>query len=67
MKITLEKDNNVISIQREDSSLEEMVDSFISCLCLLDYEPNDIKDHLIRTAEILKNNHNEPNQNSSTI
>jgi hypothetical protein len=67
MKISLEKDHNVISIQREDSSIAEVIDSFISCLYLLDYEPNEIKDHLIRIAEILKNNHNEPNKNSSII
>jgi hypothetical protein len=67
MKITIEKNQNIISIQREDSSIEEVMDSFISCLYLLDYDSNEIKKQIIKTAEILKNNHNEPNQNSSPI
>ncbi len=67
MKILLEKDQNIISIERQDSSIEEVMDSFISCLYLLDYNSNEIKQQIIKTAEILKNNHNEPNQNSSLI
>lgn len=68
MKITLSSSDITVSIEKKDSNIEEVVDSFISCMILMDYEEKDIKQELIRVAEILKNNHkNESDKNSNSL
>jgi hypothetical protein len=55
MTISITKDKRTISISSEVDDLEHLVDEFISCLLVLDYEGIQIKETIIKVAEIIKN------------
>jgi hypothetical protein len=55
MRISIAKENRTITIEREDNDLDHLVDEFISCLLVLDYNSIEIKETIIKVAEILKN------------
>lgn len=55
MRISISKEGRTISIEREDNELEHLVDEFISCLLMHDYNSIEIKENIIKVAEILKN------------
>lgn len=66
MKISLTNHKTSVTIEKEEESIEVLIDSFISCMVILDFEPQEIKKEIIKAAEILKNNH-EPSKNFSPI
>jgi len=55
MRISITKKDRTITIEREDYSLEHLLDEFISCLLVLDYDSVEINNEFIKIAEILKN------------
>jgi hypothetical protein len=55
MTISITKDNRTITITSEVDDLEHLVDEFISCLLVLDYDGIYIKETIIKVAEIIKN------------
>jgi hypothetical protein len=55
MTISITKDNRTITITSEVHDLEHLVDEFISCLLVLDYDGIEIKETIIKVAEIIKN------------
>jgi hypothetical protein len=55
MTISITKDDRTITISSEVDDLEHLVDEFISCLLVLDYDGIEIKKTIIKVAEIIKN------------
>jgi hypothetical protein len=55
MRISITKKDRTITIESEDYSLEHLLDEFISCLLVLDYDSVEINNEFIKIAEILKN------------
>jgi hypothetical protein len=55
MTISITKDKRTITISSEVDDLEHLVDEFISCLLVLDYDGVEIKETIIKVAEIIKN------------
>ena len=68
MKIVITKGKDTVSVERGDStSMEDIIEGFVSCLFVLGYEYEEIRANVVKAAEILKNNHNESDKDISTI
>lgn len=67
MKVIVTNGKDTASIERGDSSMEDLIEGFVSCLFVLGYDYDEIRNHIIKAAEILKNNHNESDKNVSPI
>ena len=55
MTISITKDKRTITISSETDDLKDLVDEFISCLLVLDFDGIEIKETIIKVAEIIKN------------
>ena len=55
MTISITIDNRTITINSEVDDLEHLFDEFISCLLILDYDGIEIKETIIKVAELIKN------------
>ena len=68
MKLTVQKDSTAITIEMDAMDMSDIVDSFVYMLYGLGYTIEEIENHILKAAEIIKNNHNEQtNKDSSPI
>jgi hypothetical protein len=66
MKLTLQKEDTSISVEMNEMDMSDIFDSFIYMLFGQGYEMNDIESHIIKLAEIIKNNHKDEQTNKDT-
>lgn len=62
MKITIEKDNDIVSISKPSNNLSELIGSYLSLLFVLGFSESEIENHILDASLVIKNNQqkNEP-------
>lgn len=62
IKITIQRDTDIVSIQRANDSLQELIGAYLSSLFVLGYSESQIESHMIEATHLIKNNqqNNEP-------
>jgi hypothetical protein len=56
MKITIQRDSHIISIEKPSDSLEELMGAYLSSLFVLGYSEDEIENHITTAHELIKNN-----------
>lgn len=62
IKITIQRDTDIVSIERGNDSLQELIGAYLSSLFVLGYSESEIETHMIEATQLIKNNqqNNEP-------
>jgi len=56
MKITIQRNNDIISIEKPSDTLEELMGAYLSSLFVLGYSEHEIENHITTAYELIKNN-----------
>lgn len=64
MKLTLQKADTSITIEMNEMDMDDILDSFIYMLFGLGYDMEEIQNHILKAAEIIKKNHKDEQTNT---
>jgi hypothetical protein len=56
MKITIQREDHIISIEKTSESLDELMGAYLSSLFVLGYSEDEIENHIRTAYELIKNN-----------
>ena len=56
MKITIQREDHIIPIEKTSESLDELMGAYLSSLFVLGYSEDEIENHISTAYELIKNN-----------